>query len=132
MIITAWQIRILSLFQLAIEESVFIKFIPSNRCIFQKHRGDKTRTVEGLHRISEKELNGLDDEAFTRLRRAGVLTLAYAQMFSTAHLPKVGELANAHANHSAAKKRQADEAKTRSNSMGISDSLDIDWSKIGG
>jgi len=88
--------------------------------------------VEGLHRVSETKLGQLDDEAFLKLRQAGVLALAYGQLFSSAHLKKVGELASAHAKHAAAKDRQAIEAQSRSNGYGVSDSLDIDWSKIGG
>ncbi|MCD1645514.1 SapC family protein [Aurantimonas coralicida] len=94
--------------------------------------GESKRSVEGLHRVSETKLGQLDDEAFLKLRQAGVLALAYGQLFSSAHLKKVGELASAHAKHAAAKDRQAIEAQSRSNGYGVSDSLDIDWSKIGG
>ncbi|MBC6718646.1 SapC family protein [Aurantimonas sp. DM33-3] len=94
--------------------------------------GEAKRTVEGLHRVSEEKLNQLDDMAFLDLRRAGVLALAYGQLFSSVHLKKVGELASAHANHAAAKKEQEIKSQSRSNGIGVSDSLNIDWSKIGG
>ena len=44
--------------------------------------GDQERTVGGLHRVDEVALGKLSDEAFLRLRKAGALAVAYAQLLS--------------------------------------------------
>ena len=44
------------------------------------------KTVDGLFRIDEAALNGLDDDAFLKLRRVGALPLAYIQLLSMAQL----------------------------------------------
>jgi hypothetical protein len=50
------------------------------------------KTVDGLFRIDEAALNGLDDDAFLKLRRVGALPLAYIQMLSMAHLGVFAQL----------------------------------------
>jgi len=59
--------------------------------------GEDERTVTGLHRIDEAALNALGDEAFLKLRRAGALPLAYAQLLSMGRLDVFDELARLHA-----------------------------------
>jgi hypothetical protein len=46
-----------------------------------KHNGALVQ-VEGIYRIDEAALNGLDDAAWQMLRRSGALPVAYAQLFS--------------------------------------------------
>lgn len=53
----------------------------------------KRSAVKGLHRINEAALNALDDEAFLKLRKAGALKLAYAQLMSMAQLARFAQLA---------------------------------------
>ncbi|MDY8108868.1 SapC family protein [Fulvimarina sp. 2208YS6-2-32] len=98
--------------------------------------GENERKVEGLHRVSEDKLNALDDETFGTLRRAGIVALAYAQMLSAGHIPKLGELARAHARHAEEAERRRQSAASAApqetgHSFAPSESLDIDWSKIG-
>jgi hypothetical protein len=54
-----------------------------------------TRSVEGLYRVDEAALLALPDEAFLELRRAGALTLVYAQMISIAQMAALGQRASA-------------------------------------
>ncbi|KQT51936.1 hypothetical protein ASG43_20820 [Aureimonas sp. Leaf454] len=103
--------------------------------------GEATRNVEGLHRIGEEKLGALDDAAFSRLRRSGVLALVYAQMLSTGHFTKLGELAEAHARAArdeAERRRSAEVAAATApaepafgGGFAFGQSLDVDWSKIG-
>jgi len=55
------------------------------------------RRVTGLYTVDEAALNGLSDAAFVALRRDGALRLAYAQLFSQAHISLLEQLADAHA-----------------------------------
>lgn len=55
------------------------------------------RAVGGLFRVDEAALNALPAEALVALRDAGALVLAYCQLLSMQHLPKLGLLAQAHA-----------------------------------
>lgn len=50
------------------------------------------RKVEGLYRVNESALHELDGEALRRLRDAGALALAYAQLFSAWHIHTLGRL----------------------------------------
>lgn len=54
--------------------------------------GDKA--LKGLYRISEKQLNQLDDEKFLELRKIGALPLIYCQLLSMQHLPNLVRLAD--------------------------------------
>lgn len=45
-------------------------------------QGDQEKPVTGLFQIDEAKLNSLDDEQFLKLRKAGSLPLAYAQLLS--------------------------------------------------
>lgn len=58
--------------------------------------GDKEKTVTGLHRIDEKVLAELSDELFLRIRKAGALPVAYAQLLSMAQLGGLSQLAELH------------------------------------
>lgn len=60
------------------------------------------QTIEGLYRIDEAALNQLPAAAFEQLRQAGALPLAYCQLLSMQHLQKLGQLAQAHADHNTA------------------------------
>jgi hypothetical protein len=44
------------------------------------------RNIQGLKRIGEAKLNALDNDAFLRLRHAGALPVAYAQLLSTQNI----------------------------------------------
>jgi hypothetical protein len=56
----------------------------------KQQEGQVPVQVDGLYRISEKTLNGLDAETFAGLRSNGALALAYAQLFS---MNQIGQLA---------------------------------------
>ncbi|WAJ28700.1 SapC family protein [Antarcticirhabdus aurantiaca] len=102
--------------------------------------GDQARTVEGLHRLSEAKLAALSDEQLGQLRRAGVLSLAYAQIFSGEHLKKLGELAALQARHAealveAARRQSAAPApavQPAGAGFAFGESINVDWSKFGG
>ena len=53
--------------------------------------------VEGLFRIDEAALNGLDADALIEVRNAGGLTMAYCQLLSMQHMSILGTLAQTHA-----------------------------------
>jgi hypothetical protein len=58
-------------------------------------QGEKVVPVKALFRIGEAALNKLDDKEFLILRKAGCLTLAYAQLLSMSQLAvleRLGEL----------------------------------------
>ena len=88
-----------------------------------------TQQVTGLSRINEAALNGLEDEAFGQLRRAGVVGVAYAQLLSMSHLGSLGELARARAQAEAAERARA-EVKPMI-MLPEDNTIDWDWSKIG-
>ncbi|MCA1794061.1 MAG: SapC family protein [Desulfobacteraceae bacterium] len=48
--------------------------------------GDREEPVTGLYRIDEAKLNSLDDDWFLKLRKAGSLPIAYAQMLSMGNI----------------------------------------------
>lgn len=56
--------------------------------------GDQEKTFTGLHRIDEKALGDLSDDAFLRLRKAGALPISYAQLLSMAQLGAFPQLAD--------------------------------------
>lgn len=60
------------------------------------------QNIQGLYRIDEAALNALSSEAFIELRQTGALPIAYCQLLSMQHLPKLGRLAQAHAQVEAA------------------------------
>lgn len=60
---------------------------------------DGTQNVEGLHTIDEAALNQLPAEALLELRDSSALIMAYAQVLSTQHLQKLGQLMKQHAAH---------------------------------
>jgi len=57
--------------------------------------GDREKAVQGLFRIDEAALNALSGEAYLELRDAGALPLAFCQLLSMQHLPKLAKLAKA-------------------------------------
>jgi hypothetical protein len=59
-----------------------------------KH-GDQEKPVTGLYRIDEAKLNSLEDEQFTKLRKAGSLPIAYAQLLSMGNIQVFEKLAKA-------------------------------------
>lgn len=62
----------------------------------QVQAAEGERTLAGLFRIDEAALNALSADAFEEVRRAGALPLAYCQLLSMQHLPKLGQLAQQH------------------------------------
>jgi hypothetical protein len=55
--------------------------------------GDKEKPVTGLYRIDETKLNSLDDAQFNKLRKAGSLPIAYAQLLSMGNIQVFEKLA---------------------------------------
>lgn len=58
--------------------------------------GVSEASVGGIYRIDETILNQLGDEAFLKLKSAHALSIAYAQLFSTQQIGRLGKLANIH------------------------------------
>lgn len=56
-------------------------------------QGEQTVPVTGLYRIDEAALNALDNDAFLKLRQAGALLVAYAQLLSMNQLAVLERLA---------------------------------------
>ena len=70
------------------------------------------QTIAGLFRIDEAALNQLGAEAWLELRDAGALPVVYCQLLSMQHVPKLVQLAQAHAKvaqDKAAKEKAAQE-----------------------
>ncbi|KAB1070024.1 SapC family protein [Methylobacterium planeticum] len=88
-----------------------------------------SQQIAGLSRINETALNTLDDAAFGRFRRAGVVGVAYAQLLSMGNLSTLGELAQARAQAEAAERAKA-EVKPMV-MLPEDNTIDWDWSKIG-
>jgi hypothetical protein len=57
-----------------------------------KH-GDQEKPITGLYRIDEAKLNSLDDEQFLKIRKAGSLPIAYAQLLSMGNIQVFEKLA---------------------------------------
>ena len=94
--------------------------------------GEIARTVDGLHRVSESALNGLNDETFVELRRQGILGLAYAQMFSTGHLPKLGEMFETQRRYASLEAERQRTAASNAGHFNFGESLNVDWSQFDG
>ncbi len=58
--------------------------------------GDQEKSVTGLYRIDEEKLNTLEDEKFLKIRKAGALPIAYAQLFSMGNIQNFLQLAKTH------------------------------------
>lgn len=58
--------------------------------------GASDAPIGGIYRIDEVAFNQLADEAFLKLKSAHALPIAYAQLFSTQQIAKLGKLANLH------------------------------------
>lgn len=87
------------------------------------------RRVADLHRINESSLNALDDITFGHLRRAGAVSVAYAQLLSMGNLQTLGQLAQARVQAEAAARARA-EIKPMI-TLPEDNTIDWDWSKIG-
>jgi hypothetical protein len=59
-------------------------------------QGDQEKPVTGLYRIDEEKLNALDDAQFLKIRKAGALPIAYAQLLSMGNIQVFLKLAKAH------------------------------------
>jgi hypothetical protein len=55
--------------------------------------GEQEKPVTGLYRIDEAGLNALEDEAFLKIRRAGALPIAYAQLMTMENMQNLAQLA---------------------------------------
>lgn len=88
--------------------------------------GEAERAVNGVGRIAEAKLNGLDDQTFLELRKSGALPVAYAQMLSMGNISLFSTLEQAHA---AAAKRAEAEDHTRFLKDEEPD-IEIDWDAI--
>lgn len=53
------------------------------------------KQIDGLYQLDENTFNQLDDAAFLELRHLGALPIAYLQILSLQHLPRLAELAEA-------------------------------------
>jgi hypothetical protein len=58
--------------------------------------GDQEKPVTGLYRIDETKLNTLEDEKFLKIRKAGALPIAYAQLFSMGNIQNFAQLTKTH------------------------------------
>jgi hypothetical protein len=94
--------------------------------------GTGNQQVQGLYRTSEKNLNSLNDEAFIRLRRLGLLPLLYAQMLSAGHMVKMCELAAGYQRRvaEAERKRAAVVLSENSDPFASEEILNVDWSRF--
>lgn len=63
--------------------------------------------VQGLWQVDEAALNQLPSAEFETLRQSGALPMVYCQLLSTQHLPRLGQLAQAHAQFEARMKAAA-------------------------
>lgn len=93
--------------------------------------GDQERAVDGLLRVNEAALNGLNAEALTALRKGGALAMAYAQLLSMGNVSLLNRLAAARAGAD----HQARVANGNSDSMKLFKPVDhgqgmIDWKTI--
>ena len=59
--------------------------------------GDQDQEVAGLHRIDERAMNALSDDAFLRLRKSSAISIAYAQLLSMGQVQVLERLAALHA-----------------------------------
>jgi hypothetical protein len=57
--------------------------------------GGQEKPVTGLYRIDEATLNSLEDEMFLKIRKAGALPIAYAQLLSMGNIQNFQQLAKA-------------------------------------
>jgi len=94
--------------------------------------GDQERQVGGLNRINETALNGLSDDAFLALRRAGALPIAYAQLLSMGNLATLGRLADLHRKAQAQIAAQAAATQNLDLDQVFSNNSTVDWSKLTG
>jgi hypothetical protein len=76
--------------------------------------------VNGLFMIDEAKLNSLEDDLFLKLRTAGALGVAYAQMLSMGNIQVLSRLADAHA------RQQAPAQNNVSGAFGDDDILTFD------
>jgi hypothetical protein len=70
--------------------------------------GDQEKPVTGLYRIDEAGLNALEDETFLKIRKAGVLPIAYAQLMSMGNMQNLAQLAKAQEQMKQAQTKQKD------------------------
>lgn len=60
-----------------------------------------SQRVEGLYCIDESALNSLSDDAFSELRKAGALPVAYCQLLSMPHISELAQVVQAKAKSAA-------------------------------
>lgn len=58
--------------------------------------GATEQKLAGLFRVNENALNQVTADALLELRNTGALAMAYCQLLSMQHLPRLGQLADAH------------------------------------
>lgn len=73
--------------------------------------GVQGKPVTGLYRIDETRLNALDDQSFLKIRKAGALPIAYAQLMSMGNIQNLAQLAKA--------QEQMKQAQTKAKNMDI-------------
>lgn len=76
-----------------------------------------TPAMRGLFQVDEARLNALDDQAFLQLRQAQALPMAYSQLLSMLHLPRLLEL------HRARSRPQQASASVQAVAAELGDSL---------
>ena len=91
--LTQWHAGRIALERAAAELATHKAMVPWQ---FKLKHDDKERTVSGLHCIDEKVLMGLPGDVLKTLMDSGALAVAYAQMISMQHLPKLSEWAQQH------------------------------------
>ena len=90
---------------------------------------DGEKDLQGLFRVNEAALNGLDTETFDEVRRAGALPMIYCQLLSMQHMELLGRLVQAHAQRAAMMAKATPKVPDLTQSLTTSEN--IDWSKFG-
>lgn len=92
--------------------------------------------LSGLSRINEEAFNALPAEALLELRQAGALPLIFCQLLSMQHLPRLGELAQAHAQAAAQAAQAAAQAAQATAALPVrttpTGELDLEFLNQGG
>lgn len=92
--------------------------------------GEAEKAVTGIGRIAESRLATLSGEALERLRDAGGLALAYAQLLSMGNIAVLGQLGQAKAKAAAKRAEQLAIPAGSFVDEDDDDDLKIDWSRF--
>lgn len=85
--------------------------------------GENATPVNGVFRVDEKALEEIEDDVHLKLRKAGALPIAYAQLLSIGRLSILGKLYELHARMEADRTRAAPASDAPRISFGDNDEL---------